>query len=79
MKFKARNGYTMVWVKSIGKTILFRNGIAEVDEKVGNELLKLGYERVDIEPKKVVTPKQNNKVEAVVENTTAQPKLKFKA
>ena len=78
MKFKAKNGYTMVWVSSLKRTIPFKNGIAEVDEKVGNELIKLGYERVDFEPKRVVAPKQN-KGEVVANNATTQPKLKFKA
>lgn len=43
MQFKSKNGETMIWVSSLKKIISFNNGVAEVDDKVGKELIKLGY------------------------------------
>ena len=60
MQFKSKNGETMIWVSSLKKIISFNNGVVDVDDNVGKELVKLGY----IENSK--TENKQSKVEAGV-------------
>ena len=69
MQFKSKNGETMLWVSSLKRNIIFNNGVADVDDNVGKELVKLGY----IENSK--TKNETPKVEAEVNiNASAETK-----
>lgn len=78
MKIRSKNGETMFWVKKYGKMVSFVNGVANVDEKVGKEMVACGYKQEGVKtvstPKRVIKPKK----EVVVgEKTTQQPKFKI--
>lgn len=76
MKIRSKNGETMFWVGKYGKMISFVNGVANVDDKVGKEMVACGYKQEGVttvtKPKAVVEPQKQN----VVEQTTTQPKFK---
>ena len=79
MKIKSKNGETMFWVEKHSKMIRFVDGVVEVDEKVGKEMIACGYKQEGVEtvskPKVVVEPK---KEETVANNNFAtQPKFKI--
>lgn len=43
MKFKSKNKETMLWLETIKTMVSFKNGVADVDDKVGKEMIKFGY------------------------------------
>ena len=44
MQFKRKGRETMLWIDSLKKIVRFnKNGVANVDEKTGKEMKKLGY------------------------------------
>jgi hypothetical protein len=71
MKFRNKFGETMLWVETQKKMVIFENGIAEVDDKIGVEMKKLGYiEDSDVKtkkekPTKVEEPKVETKEDVV--------------
>lgn len=71
MKFRNKFGETMLWVETQKKMVIFENGIAEVDDKIGVEMKKLGYiEDSDVKtkkekPAKVEEPKVETKEDVV--------------
>lgn len=83
MKIRSKNGETMFYVEKHAKMVEFINGVAEVDDKIGKEMLACGYKQEGVEtvstPKRVIEPKK----EVVVEKkavpptpTSTQPKFK---
>ena len=83
MKIRSKSGETMFWVEKHAKMVRFINGVVEVDDKIGKEMLACGYKQEGVEtvsaPKRVVEPKR----EVVVEkkavpptHSTTQPKFK---
>lgn len=68
MKIKAKNGETMFWVVKHRKMVRFVNGIADVDDQIGKEMLASGYKQEGVAT--VSSPKR------VVEPNTTQPKFK---
>ena len=83
MKIRSKNGETMFWVEKHAKMVRFIDGVVEVDDKIGKEMLACGYKQEGVEtvsaPKRVIEPKK----EVVVEKraipptpSTTQPKFK---
>ena len=75
MKIRAKNGETMFWVEKHRKMVRFIDGVVEVDNNIGKEMLACGYKQEGVEPKS--TPKQvvEPKPIKVAANAT-QPKFK---
>ena len=71
MQFLSKHGETMVWVETLKKIIVFNNGVAEVDDKVGKELIKLGY----IENSKTKTKSPEEAEVKVEQPTSVEPKV----
>jgi hypothetical protein len=74
----------MFWVEKHAKMVRFIDGVVEVDDMIGKEMLACGYKQEGVEtvssPKRVVEPKQEK---VVVEKkavpptpSTMQPKFK---
>lgn len=83
MKIKAKNGETMFWVEKHRKMVRFINGVVEVDDKIGKEMLACGYKQEGVGavsmPKQMVEPKRENVVgKRTLSNivSTTQPKFK---
>lgn len=84
MKIRSKSGETMFWVEKHAKMVRFINGVVEVDDKIGKEMLACGYKQEGVEtvsaPKRVVEPKQEKVVaekKAVPPiPSTTQPKFK---
>jgi hypothetical protein len=76
MKIRSKNGETMFWVGKYGKMISFVDGVANVDEKVGKEMVACGYKQEGVatvtKPKTVVEPQK----ETVAQPSVTQPKFK---
>ena len=72
MQFLSKHGETMVWVSTLKRIIVFNNGVAEVDDKVGKELIKLGY--IENSKTKTKTPKEEAEVK-VEGPTSVEPKV----
>lgn len=79
MKIRAKNGETMFWVEKHAKMVRFIDGIVEVDDKIGKEMIACGYKQEGVEtvstPKRVVEHKQQR---VVVESTPIPTQPKFK-
>lgn len=83
MKIRSKNGETMFWVEKHAKMVRFVNGVVEVDDKIGKEMLACGYKQEGVEtvfaPKRVVEPKKEVVVEKkAVQPTTSTTQPKFK-
>lgn len=83
MKIRSKNGETMFWVEKHTKMVRFINGVVEVDDKIGKEMLACGYKQEGVEtvsaPKRVIEPKKEVVVEKKAVPTTpstTQPKFK---
>lgn len=85
MKFRSKNSETMFWVEKYKTMVSFKNGIAEVDDKIGKEMIQCGY-RPDgndtvSEPKTIIAKEhkkvdEDTKKEESTEKSIAQPKFK---
>lgn len=83
MKIRSKNGETMFWVEKHAKMVRFIDGVAEVDDKIGKEMLACGYKQEEVEtvstPKRVIDPKKevvvDKKAVPPIQSTT-QPKFK---
>lgn len=82
MKIRSKNGETMFYVEKHAKMVRFINGVVEVDDKIGKEMLACGYKQDGVTvstPKQVIKPKKEVVVEKRVEKPvvpTTQPKFK---
>ena len=78
MKIRSRNGETMFYVEKHAKMVRFINGVVEVEDKIGKEMLACGYKQEGVEtvstPKRVIKPKKEQVVD--VRPTSMQPKFK---
>ena len=83
MKIRSKNGETMFWVEKHRKMVRFIDGVVEVDDKIGKEMLACGYKQEGVEtvsvPKRVIELKKEVVVEKRAEKpvvSTTQPKFK---
>lgn len=83
MKIRSKNGETMFWVEKHRKMVRFIDGVVEVDDNIGKEMIACGYKQEGVStvsaPKRVVEPKKEVVVEKRVEKpvvSTTQPKFK---
>ena len=83
MKIRSKNGETMFWVEKHRKMVRFIDGVVEVDDKIGKEMLACGYKQEGVEtvsvPKRVIELKKEvvpAKQFVEVKHTSTQPKFK---
>lgn len=73
MKIRAKKGETMFYVEKYAKMVRFIDGVVEVEDKIGKEMLACGYKQEGIKtvstPKRVVEPKK----EVVVKKKAVPP------
>ena len=62
MKFKRKSIETMVFIEKLGCMVSFKDGIAITDDKIGKEMIQLGY--VNIEDSQETKTKQEPKVDS---------------
>ena len=84
MKIKAKNGETMFWVEKYRQIVRFVNGVVEVDDKVGKEMIAWGYKQEGVStvstPKTIVEPKKQaveDKPSITADLSATQPKFKI--
>ena len=83
MKIRSRNGETMFYVEKHAKMVRFINGVVEVEDKIGKEMLACGYKQEGVKtvstPKRVIKPKKEVVVgKKAIPPTPSTTQLKFK-
>lgn len=73
MKIRSKNRETMFYVEKYAKMVRFINGVAEVEDKIGKEMLACGYKQEGVKtvstPKRVIKPQK----EVVVKKRVGKP------